>query len=291
MTVLAGMAGAAALKSAVRRLRAAGVESPERDARRLLAWALGIGTDRLAIALPDTLGEEDAALFEGAVAARLERRPVSQITGRRLFWGREFRLDHTVLDPRPETECLIARALELPFGRILDIGTGTGCILLTLLAERPSAIGVGTDISRAAVSMAEGNAVALGLSDRARIVAALWTHAMDADERIEGPFDLILSNPPYIARTEMAALAPEVRDWEPRLALTDEGDGLTAYRAIAAEAPALLSPRGRILLEIGPTQSADVCAILASHGLSVTNVHSDLDGRDRVVEAWHAKRT
>ena len=252
---------------------------PERDARHLLAWSLGQTTAQLALALPETLGPEEAAMFEGAVRARLDRRPVSQITGRRMFWGREFALDHTVLDPRPETETLVALALEEPFQTVLDLGTGTGCILLTLLAEIPSAIGTGTDLSAAARATADGNAVALGLSARAEILAADWFDGVD------GRYDLIVSNPPYIPAADMAGLAPEVRDWEPRLALTDEGDGLSAYRAIAAGAARHLAPGGRLMVEIGNTQGADVSTIFRAAGLSDVAVHTDLDRRDRVVAA------
>ncbi|MEM0946236.1 MAG: peptide chain release factor N(5)-glutamine methyltransferase [Pseudomonadota bacterium] len=277
------MTGAEALRDVVGRLRSAGIDTPERDARRLLAWALGEATARLALSLPETLGTEEAAMFEGAVCARLDRRPVSQITGRRTFWGREFALDHTVLDPRPETETLIALALEAPYQNVLDLGTGTGCILLTLLAERPSSIGTGTDLSAAARATAEGNAVALGLSARAEIRAADWF------DGVEGQYDLIVSNPPYIAQSEMAGLAPEVQNWEPRLALTDEGDGLSAYHAIAAGVAAHLVPGGQLLVEVGATQGARVCTLFQAAGLVDVAVHPDLDGRDRVVSA-HAAR-
>ncbi len=279
MTVLAGMTGADALKSAVHRLRAAGIDTPERDARHLLAWSLGETTSHLALSLPEALGHEEAAMFEGAIVARQGRRPVSQISGLRLFWGREFALDHTVLDPRPETEALVALALSAPFQTVLDLGTGTGCILLTLLAERPQAIGTGTDISAAARATAEGNAVALGVSSRAEIVEADWF------DGIGGRYDLIVSNPPYIAAAEMAGLAPEVRDWEPRLALTDEGDGLSAYRAIAAGAARHLTTGGRLLVEIGAGQGEAVTAIFRAAGLAGVAIHSDLDGRDRVISA------
>ena len=284
MTVVAGMRGSDALRSAVARLRAAGIEGPERDARKLLAWALGDTRAGLAMALPERLGPEEAAMFEGAIGARLDRRPVSQITGTRLFWGREFRLDHTVLDPRPETETLIALALEAPFERVLDLGIGTGCILLTLLAERPAAVGTGTDISRAALSFAEANAAALRVSDRAELLAADWFDGIDGDGP-QGPYDLIVSNPPYIAADEIAGLSPEVRDWEPRLALTDEGDGLSAYRIIARDAPGHLTPGGRLMVEVGATQGPAVAAMFREAGLERTTVHPDLDGRDRVVSA------
>ncbi|GGH47143.1 peptide chain release factor N(5)-glutamine methyltransferase [Frigidibacter albus] len=273
------MTGAEALRAAVARLAAAGVADAPRDTRRLLAHAMGIGADRLLLHLGEALSPSVAAAFELAVAARAARQPVSQITGSRLFWGRAFRVTRDTLDPRPETECLIAAALERPFARVLDLGTGTGCIVLTLLAERPASRGGGTDLSQAALAVAAGNAADLGLADRVEFVASDWFTG------VEGRFDLIVSNPPYITECEMASLAPEVRDWEPHLALTPGGDGLDAYRAIAAGAGGHLAPGGRLLVEIGPAQGAAVAALFAAAGLSQIRVLPDLDGRDRVVSA------
>lgn len=269
----------AAMAAAVPRLAAAGVDGAARDARVLMAHALGIGPDRVLLAAGDPLPPGAAAAFAAAVAARLRRQPVAQITGRRLFWGRPFRVTPDVLDPRPETETLIAAALEAPFARVLDLGTGSGAILCTLLAERPGATGLGSDLSAAALAVAQGNAQALGLGARAAFRQADWWAG------IEGRFDLIVSNPPYIAAAEMAGLAPEVRDWEPHLALTPGGDGLDAYRAICAGAPAHLAPGGRLLLEIGPAQGAAVAALARAAGLPQVAVLPDMDGRDRVVTA------
>jgi len=269
--------GAEALRAAVARLAAAGVADAPRDARRLLAHAMGIRADRLLLHLGEALTPAAAAAFELAVAARSARQPVSQITGSRLFWGRAFRVTRDTLDPRPETETLVAAALERPFERVLDLGTGTGCIILTLLAERPAARGVGTDLSEAALAVAAGNAADLGLAGRVEFLASDWFGA------VEGRFDLIVSNPPYITAAEMADLDPDVRDWEPHMALTPGGDGLDAYRAIAAGAGAHLGPGGRLLVEIGPLQGAAVSALFAAAGLARIRVLPDLDGRDRVV--------
>ena len=277
------MTGAEALRLATSRLREAGVPDPARDARRLLAWSLDSTTDRLALALPEALGE-GAPRFASAVAARAARQPVSQITGSRAFYGRDFAVDGTVLDPRPETELIVDLALDDPFERVLDLGTGTGCILLTLLAERPSAIGTGTDISADARALATGNAMALRVSDRAEIAPADW-FSPRGGEGPSGRYDLIVSNPPYIAAAEMAGLAPEVRDWEPEGALTDGQDGLSAYRAIAEGAVSHLTPRGRLIVEIGPAQAAAVSALFEAGGLEDIRVHPDLDGRDRAVSA------
>jgi release factor glutamine methyltransferase len=269
----------AALRAAVARLLAAGVPDAPRDARRLLAHALSLPPDRLGLHPDRGLSAAEVAAFDTALAARAARQPVSQITGSRAFWGHGFRVSRDTLDPRPETEVLVAEALREPFARVLDLGTGTGCILLSLLAERPDATGLGTDISAAALDVARDNAARLGLGARAEFAAADWF------DGIPGSFDLIVSNPPYIAADEMPGLAPEVRDWEPALALSPGGDGLAAYRAIAAGARAHLRAGGRLLLEIGPTQGAAVTALLAGAGLADLRVLPDLDGRDRVVTA------
>lgn len=271
------MTGAEALRVVTARLRAAGIEGAAADARVLLAHALRTSPDRLVLHLGDPLPA--GTMLEPLVSARLERQPVSQIIGHRLFWGRPFRVTPDVLDPRPETEVLVADALRAPFARVLDLGTGSGCILLTLLAERADATGLGVDLSPAALAVAAANREALGLGSRAMFAEGNWFGP------VSGRFDLIVANPPYIAEDEMAALSPEVRDWEPRVALTPGGDGLDAYRAIGTGAPDHLSSGGRILLEIGPSQAAAVSALLSAAGLSDIHVHRDLDGRDRVVVA------
>ena len=273
------MTGAEALRAAIPELRAAGVEDAPRDARLLLAHALGIAADRLPLFLHDIMPDQSASLFRAAVSARLGRQPVAQIIGKRLFWGRSFTVTRDTLDPRPETECLVAEALRRPFVKLLDLGTGTGCILLSCLAEMPMARGVGTDISGAAIDVAQANAAQLGLASRARFVVSDWF------AQIFGRFDLITANPPYISADEMQRLSPEVRNWEPHLALSPGGDGLEAYRTIAAGAAARLLAGGRLLLEIGPTQAAAVCNLLSTQGFEAIRVIQDFDGRDRVVAA------
>lgn len=273
------MTAAEALRAAIPRLAGAGVPDAARDARRLLAFAMGLAPDRMPLHQSDALTPEAAARFEAALTARAARQPVSQITGTRLFWGRAFRVTPDVLDPRPETEILIEAALAAPFTRVLDLGTGSGAILLTLLAERPEATGMATDLSAAALAVADENARTLGLSARVEFRRSDWF------AEVAGRFDLIVSNPPYIAASEMAALAPEVLEWEPHMALSPGGDGLSAYRAIAANAAAHLTPEGRVMVEIGPTQAAAVTALFATAGLGRTQTLPDLDGRDRVVVA------
>ncbi len=269
----------AALLVATRRLVAAEIPNAAGDTRALMAEALGIARDRLTIEASRALTPTEENRFEGFIDRRLMREPVSHILGRREFYGREFAVNSDVLDPRPETEILIEAALQEQAGKILDLGTGSGCILLTLLAEIPGAIGVGTDISASACDVARANAFSLGLSRRATIMATDWA------SRVEGSFDLIVSNPPYIALAEMPCLAPEVRDWEPYGALTDGADGLMAYRAIAEAAPPLLRAGGRLMVEIGPTQGAAVADLFRFVGFEEMRVIPDLDGRDRVVSA------
>lgn len=272
------MTGNDALRAAILRLAAAGIPDAPRDARALLAHATGIAPDRLTLHLPDPMTPEAQAAFDAAIARRAAREPVSHITGTRLFWGRPFRVTPDTLDPRPETEILVEAALSEPFLKLLDLGTGTGCILLSCLAGMPMAQGIGTDIHPATLAVAEGNARDLGLAGRARLILSDWFAA------VPGRFDLILSNPPYIAEDEMAALSPEVLR-EPRRALTPGGDGLDAYRAIAQGAPARLMPGGRLMVEIGPTQGPAVAALFAAQGLQDIRILPDLDGRDRVVAA------
>ncbi len=268
-----------ALRRAVPRLQEAGIEDGSRDARVLLAHALGISHDRLTLKLQDEMTAPQEALYGEALKARMARQPVAQITGRRLFWGLSFRVTRDTLDPRPETETLVAEALSQPFLKLLDLGTGTGCILLSCLKGMPMARGLGTDISDAALQVAVGNTRDLGLEARARFRKSDWF------DKVTGAYDLIVSNPPYIAAEEMPQLAPEVRDWEPHQALTPGGDGLDAYRAIARGASTRLMPGGRFLVEIGPTQGGAVARLLRAAGLKHIRILPDMDGRDRVVAA------
>lgn len=258
----------------------AGIPDPGRDARRLLAHVLKVPPGRLTVFLPEPVDPELEVVFKVMIERRTERVPVSHLTGRRLFYGREFLVTPEVLDPRPETETLIEAALSEPFASVLDLGTGSGCILLTLLAERQSAVGIGTDISPAALNVAFWNRNALKLEDRAALEEGSWYRpVVNGAEQ----FDLIVSNPPYIALHELPFLAPEVRDHEPRLALTDEADGLTAYHAILAGVHGYLAPGGRLMVEIGAAQGGAVSRLFARAGLETVRVIPDLDGRDRVV--------
>lgn len=268
-----------ALAETLARLKAGGIADPGRDARLLLAEAVGTPPDRLMLEPDALLGPDAAARLAGMIAARLARQPVAQILGRRQFWGRDFRVSRDVLDPRPETECLVALALEgVPAQHVLDLGTGSGAILLTLLAEWPAARGLGIDASPAALAVAGANAAALGLAARAELRVGDWLVGVD------GPFDLVVCNPPYIAADELPGLAPEVIGWEPLAALSPGADGLAAYARIAPCLAAVLAPGGRALFEIGPSQGAAVAALFGAAGFAEVRVHPDLDLRDRVID-------
>lgn len=274
---------AQAMATATARLRAAGVPDPARDARLLLAHAARIDAVRVTLIAPEDLAPEIADRFEQLISLRAVHVPVSHLVGERAFYGRRFKVSRDVLDPRPETETLIEAALAEPFMRVLDLGTGSGCILVTLLAEREMATGLGVDISDAACLQASANAVLHEVASRADIRASDWF------ENVSGQFDLIVSNPPYIALSEMDGLSDDVRHHEPEIALTDGGDGLGAYRRITTGLGAHLAPKGRAIVEIGPTQGAAVRAMLVAAGLADVRILQDLDGRDRVV-CGHARR-
>lgn len=271
---------AQAMVAATARLRAAGVEEPARDARLLLAHAAKVDAARVTLIAPEDLAPDIGERYEQLIALRAIRVPVSHLVGERQFYGRRFKISADVLDPRPETETLIEAALSQPFSRALDLGVGSGCILVTLLAENPQATGLGVDLSEAACLQASANAVLHNVQSRAEILRSDWFDA------VSGSFDLIVSNPPYIAQDEMPELQAEVRQHEPEMALTDGGDGLGAYRCIAAQVVAHLCPGGRLLLEIGPTQADAVIALLIDSGLKGTAVIHDLDGRPRVIQAF-----
>jgi release factor glutamine methyltransferase len=269
----------AALAAGAARLAAAGVPGAARDARRLMAAALGLAPERLTLAAPEPLPAPARAAFERMVEERTRFRPVAQIVGSRAFWGRDFAVSAAVLDPRPETETLVALALAGPVpATVLDLGTGSGAILVTLLAEWPAARGLGTDVDPAALAVAAANAARHGVAARAAFRQADWT------EGLAERFDLVVSNPPYIPAGEVAALAADVRGWEPRHALTPGPSGLESYARIAGGLAAVLAPGGRALLETGAGQGAAVAALMRAAGFARIAVHPDLDGRDRVVE-------
>lgn len=224
----------------------------------------------------------DTARFADIVKARLTRQPLAQILGQAPFRDRMFRVTSDVLCPRADTEILLDAALATSPRSILDLGTGPGTIALTLLAELPDAIATATDVSHAALEVAMENAVRFGLSGRVTFKQSDWLHD------ITGQFDLIVSNPPYVDAATYATLQPEVTQWEPEIALTPGGDGLAAYRILAAQAPAHLKPGGHLMVEIGHDQGRVVADLFRSVGLHDVQIRQDLNGKDRVVRGLRA---
>lgn len=280
MTVATGIG--AALTAGRRRLAAAGIEEPGLEARLLLADALGCDMAEL-IGHPERpLPADAAAGLERQLARRLRHEPMAYILGRREFWSLSLRVDARVLVPRPDTETLVEAALAAAGGRrgltILDLGTGSGCLLLALLSELPDACGVGVDISEGALACARANAERLRLADRAVFVCADWA------DPLQGRFDIIVSNPPYIADDEWAALDPEVRDFEPVAALRGGADGLAAYRRILPALRRLLMPEGRAFVEIGGVAGVSLSQMGPWGGVQVVGMKCDLAGHGRCLE-------
>ena len=265
--------------NAAQSLRAAGIDSAARDARALVAHALGVAANRIVLLGSDPIDLKAQERLAGYLERRLRHEPVSKITGWRQFWGRDFHISKAVLDPRPETETVIVEALKHPAATVLDLGTGSGILAVTLMAEWPKAQALATDISPAALAVAGKNAARYDIGDRLSFAQSNWF------EGVQGEFDLIVANPPYIAMEEMAGLDRDVRDFDPNIALTPGGDGLDPYRVIAAAVGRHLSPDGRLIVEIGHQQAADVLQIFQDAGLSSLCCHPDLAGRDRVISA------
>lgn len=265
------------MRDAAQRLSAAGIEHPAREARLLLAHALGVEPVDVILRETDNVDPVSLTAFEQAIKRRLAHEPVSRIRGWREFYGRRFIVTPDVLDPRPETELLVEKGLErLPAdGRVLDLGAGSGCILLSILAERPDASGVGLDISGAALDVARRNADALGLGARARWVEGGW------ESVLPGSFDLVLANPPYIAADEMPGLALDVLNHDPHIALTPGGDGLGPYRSILEVMPHWLGAGASIGFEFGRGQARAIADLMAKAGLHSVEVFTDLAGIER----------
>ena len=302
------------------RLVAAGIENPDLDVRLLVQHVLGWSQTKLLLNLNHVLTESEVKDLDAAIERRAQREPVSRIIGHRGFWKSEFKITPQTLDPRPDSEMLIESALKFVKpapGTILDLGTGSGCLLLSLLIEWPKARGVGVDISEEAVRTATENAlllspprrrpgsgpaasaadescpasggkgqtpafagVEISLAERAEFITMDWN-----EYRPPQPFDLLISNPPYIAESEIPGLAPEVSRYDPMGALVAGADGLDCYRSIARHYKKWLKPQGWALFEIGHTQAEGVKSILAQGGMTVLHVIPDLAGSDRVIVA------
>lgn len=271
---------AEALAAAARTLEAAEVEAPRREARLLLTHATGLD---LAAQLRHSGDPMPSSDFAALVARRAAREPMALITGGQGFWSLDLAVSAATLIPRADSEALIEAALALrpdrAVARILDLGTGTGCLLLAALTEFPDAWGLGVDLSPAAVALARRNAAALGLAHRTAFIAGDWAAAVDAR------FDLVLANPPYIPTAEIAGLMEEVALHEPRSALDGGGDGLDAYRRIVAALPALLTQEGAAILELGIGQAEAVAGLARGVGLHVHPPYLDLAGVERACVA------
>jgi release factor glutamine methyltransferase len=280
MTVAVELTVKAVLADATARLRAAGISDARREARLLLALALGWDAARV-LAFPEvemTPAERDR--LEALIRRRGAREPVSRILGYREFWSLRIELSPDTLDPRPDSETLVEAALEALGDRnrayrLLDFGTGSGCLLLALLSELPNAVGTGIDLSQGALETARRNAAVLGLGDRTRFLRGNWGTGLS------GQWDVILANPPYIAADEFDRLAPEVARFEPKLALDGGVDGLDAYRGLAPAITRLLAPGGIAVVEVGAGQAQKATGIMASAGLALRAVRHDLSGVDR----------
>ena len=268
--------------------KARGIDSPELDARLLIGDALGLDLTGLIVGGARTLSAEEATTIEAMVQRRMSGEPVARILGHKEFWGLSFNVSPATLVPRPDTETVVQTALAFLRDagvtekriRIADIGTGTGAILLALLSELPEAIGIGTDISREALATAEANAEHLDLISRAAFVESNYASELD------GAFDLIVSNPPYIRSRDIDGLPLDVRAHDPHLALDGGDDGLDAYRTIAPQAANLLHPEAALILEIGEGQGPDISGILAEAGLVPEDEpKADLAGIGRVILA------
>lgn len=270
------------------RFEAAGIDSAALEARLLTGAVLGLDLTGLIAQGWRQLNEDDAARLDTLAQRRLAGEPVARILGTREFWGLPLKLSADTLVPRADTETVVEAALSVlraegrmqaPL-RIADLGTGSGAIMLALLTELPAATGVGTDLSAAAIDTATANAQGTGLARRARFLVS------DYADGLSGPFDLIVSNPPYIRSADIATLAPEVRDHDPHLALDGGRDGLDAYRRIAPQAAALLADGGLLVLEIGQGQDSAVSRLVTAAGLTVMGpARADLAGIGRAVAA------
>ncbi|MFN3835231.1 MAG: peptide chain release factor N(5)-glutamine methyltransferase [Glycocaulis sp.] len=272
------------LNAATARLAAAGIEDARDEARRLLRHALGLDAAGMLSRGDKALSETEAARFEALVARRAAREPLSQIIGSVGFWTLDLIVTRDVLTPRSDTETLVEAALStLPDRaapvRILDIATGSGAIALALLSELPNATAIATDISAAALEIAKANAARNGLEGRITFLETSWA------DGVEGPFDLLVSNPPYIAPEVIETLEPEVRAFEPRLALDGGEGGLAPYPHLIAEAQRLGAPGACFLFEIGHDQGKAVLALAAAAGIERARIIADLAGRDRVIMA------
>ncbi|MET0690924.1 MAG: peptide chain release factor N(5)-glutamine methyltransferase [Candidatus Binatia bacterium] len=278
------------LLTGTRRLLAAGIESGRLDAELLLGHVLGMSREQLVIGASMPLSQEQWQSYESILLRRLDAEPTAYITGRQEFWSKDFRVTPAVLVPRPETECLVEIALKLAADwheplRILDLGTGSGAIAIALAGELPETTIFATDISHAALVLARQNAARYGVTGQ---IHFLQGDLFEAIRKAGAKFHLILSNPPYIRRSEIAELAPTVSRWEPRVALDGGPDGLEYYRRLAGSAIDYLLPSGAIIVEIGVDMGVSARALFTNAAACVdATIAQDYSGQDRIVVARH----
>lgn len=271
-----------ALREAVKQLQAARIETASLDARVLLEHVLGISREQLLLAFDDVMTPKEEQAYQAIIAERAKRRPVAQLIGKREFWGMDFIVTEDTLTPRPDSETLVEAVLAnvkdkaAPL-KILDLGTGTGCLLLSLLKELPNASGMGVDASPKALSVARENAKNLEFSLRARFRINDWCQGLGET------FDIVVANPPYIATTDILGLEPEVAQFEPKLALDGGADGLKAYRDVVAALPPVLAAEAIVGFEVGAGQHAALAEIAAGQGFAVKEMRQDLQGVMRAV--------
>jgi release factor glutamine methyltransferase len=286
----AGVTAAQACRMLADIFRARGFDTPDLDARILVAHALMIDRAKLAANGDRELEPRETNAIQARAARRLAHEPVARIVGHKEFWSLDLYVGPAVLVPRPDTETVVEAALAVidaagarkaPL-KLLDIGTGSGAILLALLSELPNASGTGSDVSTQALDIARDNATRLGFAKRCAFVAA------DGGGALSGPFDVIVSNPPYVSRSEIASLAPEVREHDPLIALDGGADGLDGYRMIASDARRLLGAAGHLVVELGAGQETAVSALLTQAGLRVSATRKDVAGTVRALIATPA---
>lgn len=268
-------------RAAADRLKKAGIDACAQEARIMIEAVSGQTLSDILLSDDLSVDEKSVMAVENMVARRLSGEPLDHILGSRSFYGREFIVTKDVLTPRPETELLVSAAIsalaERESARVLDLGTGSGAIIISILLEAPHAEGIGADLSEAALKIAQDNAHKLGAADRLTLIWSNWF------EDITGKFDLIVSNPPYIARGDLPGLMPEVRLYDPKVSLDGGEDGLDAYREILSRAPEFLRPDGQIIFEIGYDQARDVTELARAAGFERIAVDRDLSGHDRVI--------
>ena len=275
-----------ALLEATRQLKAAGIEGARQDAGILITHILQADRSILYREPEKQLSAEELEAFQALIDRRAAREPVAHLIGRREFWSRDFIVNEHVLDPRPDTETLVAETLkqmpdiEKPY-QVLDLGTGSGCLILTLLAERPAARGVAVDLSKDALKVAQQNTENMELLDRCQLINGAWF------EKISGQFDVIVSNPPYIPEEDRSSLEPEVFDHEPHMALFAGADGLDCYRDIISSAPNYLTKGGWLGFEVGIHQAEQVKQLMEERGFSNLKITKDLAQIERCVSGYY----